>query len=358
MDFSKSVLIFADMSRAHTATAVKESILKTDSQARVIIIDDMTLHSAPALDFAEKLLGLKINRDRKKAVKFEENLDKRMDAVPHSSNEFKGDVGSYEKMKEIIDRIKPFLIITIGYGAFNEAIAVRDMEKLDCKVINVVDEYVLNNALINTYMDGYIVENEGVKQKLIDNGIDSQKIAIAHLPIRRTYLEPLTDDINVNVRLNKKWPKILYFADKEGVEHEKVFHVLKNYLLKYDIFIYCGSNRELYQSALKNGLRAYNEGISLPHLYEFADVVLTAPISRNVSIARAKGKLVALLNSEYELEKRNAEYLKDFTVDCSDEVKLKLFLECYPTPDYKALAEASRTQYVITAGDALSALFD
>ena len=358
MDFSRTTLIFADESRAHTATAIKQTILKVNPRARVIIIDDMSLHSAPALDFAEKLLGIKVNRDRKKAVKFEENLDKRIDEIPRSTNEFKGDVGSYEKMLELIHRLNPYLIITIGYGAFNEAIAVRDMEKLDCKVVNVVDEYVLNSSLINTYMDGYVVENETVKQKLISGGIDASKIAVCDLPIEGYYVEPLTNEINVNVRLNKRWPKILYFADKEVINHQKIFPILKNYMLKYDMFVYCGSNRELYQTALKCGLRAYNEGISLPHLYEYADVVLTPPITRNVSIARAKGKLVALLDSELELEKRNAEYLKDFAVDCADEIKLKLFLESYPNSDYLALASAARVINRTVIVDSLKLLFN
>ena len=84
----------------------------------------------------------------------------------------------------------PSAIITIGYGAFQEAIATRDYINSKVKVINYVDDYTLNKMLVTPYMDGYIVENLPIKKELIALGVDASKIAVSALPIESKYYDP------------------------------------------------------------------------------------------------------------------------------------------------------------------------
>lgn len=336
------VLIFTDRARAEFASAVKEDLKSKLSDAIIIIIDDMDLHANPMLDLIENLTNIKVNKERREAVKVERKLNKNVDELPTFTWEFKEEEDSYRMMRRYFQKFCPSIVITIGYGAYLEAIATRDSLGVKTKVVSMIDDYTLNKALVSPYLDGYVVENLPLKKMLMASGVDAGKIAITPLAIENKYFDEEQKKGNVNLIVNNYKPTFLYVAKSESTDHKKTFNVLKEYDGKYNVIIYCGYNRESYKTALKLGLNAFNEGISLPMLYDKSDVVLTPGSSYDISVGRALGKVVAISQSDVEMERRNRVYLSIVVKDCSTPQALETFLETYKKDDYNSLALRSK----------------
>ncbi len=349
----KTYLIFTDSHRAEIATAIKQNIKAELPNARVIIIDDMDIHANPMLDFIENFTFIKVNKEKRNARKEEKKAEKNVDELPTFTNEFMEEDDGYKAMLGYFNKFMPSAIITIGYGAFQEAIATRDYINSKVKVINYVDDYTLNKMLVNPYMDGYIVENLPIKKELISLGVDASKIAISALPIENKYYDKEEIFSHYRVSLNDSRPTVLYLAKSEKIDHKKNINALKKFENKANIIIYAGYNRESYKYALKEGMNAFNEGVSLPMLYDRADVIATTGATYEVAVARIFGKVICVLESDLIMEKRNLNYLKSMVVDCSDNRKLKEFMESYPSGEHYALSLRAR---VITRPDVLGAL--
>ena len=337
----EKVLIFTDRNKAGFATAIKQNLMSEMKDTLIIIFDDLELHANAFLDFIENLTTLKVNKEKNEALKEEKRIQKNVDELPPFSWEFREEE-SYVRMRSYFQKFTPSLVITIGYGAYLEAIATRDSLGVKTKVINVIDDYTLNKALVNPYMDGYIVENLPLKKMLIASGVSPSKIMLSALPIENKYFDEKEKAGNVYLYLDRTRETLLYVASGESADHKKVFNLLKEYENSYNVVVYSGYNRECYKTALKMGLNAYNEGASLPMLYDKADVILTPGTAYDILTARYMGKLVAVTPSELEMEKRNAIYLNSIVVDCTDYKKLDAFLNGYNKATYHSTALRSK----------------
>lgn len=330
----KTYLIFTDAHRAEVATAIKQNIMAELPNARIIIIDDMDLHANAMLDLIESLTNIKINKEKREARKEERKVERNVDELPAFTNEFIEKEDSYQAMLDYFQKFLPEVVITVGYGAFQEAIAARDNYYPNVKVVNYVDDYTLNQMIVSPYMDGYIVENLPLKKQLMALGINAKKIAISPLVIEQKYISDDAIAGNYRLALNPLMPTMLYLAKNEKTDHKKNINAIKKYENECNLIIYCGFNRESYKYCLKEGLNAFNEGISLPMLYDKADVVFTTCNTYDVSVARNKGKIICIMDNDLVMEQRNFEYLNSLVVDCTDNHKLKAFFKSYPVSNY------------------------
>ncbi len=349
----KTYLIFTDAHRAEIATAIKQSIKAELPNAKVIIIDDMDLHANAMLDLIESLTSFRVNKEKREARREEKKAERNVDELPAYTNEFVEDEDSYQSMVTYFKKFSPDVVITIGYGAFQEAIATRDHLNSSVKVVNYVDDYTLNKMLVSPYMDGYIVENLPIKKQLMLLGIDAKKIAISAFPIEQKYFDNEQLNGNQRLSLNHLRPTMLYLAKNEKVDHKKNVNALKKYEDKINLVVYCGYNRESYRYCLKEGLNAFNEGISLPMLYDKADVVFTTGNTYELSVARRMGKIICVMDSTLVMEQRNFEYLKGVVVDCTGNDKLKDFFKTYSGNEYYSLSLRAK---VVARPDVLGAL--
>ncbi len=348
----ETILIFTDQEKAELATAIKLNIRSMLKGARIIIVDDMDLHAKPLWDFVSNFSPVSLNIERREALKEEKKINKNVDEIPNEESVYIEGEESYERMEEYFIKYTPSYIITIGHGAFHEAIAVKKKLKSTTKVVQYVADYTLNKQLVDSDLDGYIVENLPLKKSLIACGINAEKIQLSAVPVEDKYFDE--DELRGNVRLSLSAikPTLLYLAYLDN-EYKDRLNVLKNYEEKFNLLVYCGYNHECYKRALKLGLNSFNEGVSLPMLFDKAQIVLTEGNFYDIAIARNMGKLVAVLNGKLEMQNRNGAYLNSVTVDCMSEAKLNVFLARYNAKDYYSLSLRSK---VVAKGNIYSAL--
>ncbi len=348
----ETILIFTDQEKAELATAIKLNIRSALKGARIIIVDDMDLHANPLWDFVSNFSPISLNIEKREALKEEKKINKNVDEIPQEESVYVEGEESYEKMEEYFIKYAPSYIVTVGHGAFHEAIAVKKKLKAKTKVVQYVADYTLNKQLIDHDLDGYVVENLPLKKALISCGIKAEKIQLSAVPIEEKYFNEEEIRGNVRLSLSQTKPTLLYLAHQDD-EYKDRLNTLRNYEGKFNLLVYCGYNHECYKRALKLGLNAFNEGISLPMLFDKAQIVLTEGNFYDIAVARNLGKIVAILNGKLEMQNRNGLYLSSVTVDCTTFSKLNVFLERYNAKDYYSLSLRAR---VVAKGNIYSAL--
>lgn len=322
----RTALIFTDADKANAASAVKEQL--SDLGLTVIMIDEMELYADAFKDFLEKVFGIPANLEKRLAIRRERKIRSLTDVTPVSSNLFKP-TDPYKRMENILNRYTPEVVVTIGFGAFKEAVAVRDKQSASFKVIAYIDDFALNRQLINTYMDGYVASNMQIKTTLVNAGITEDDVKLASIAVgKRFFTAPAAGEARSTLKIPAEKRTLLVQCSGEG-EYKEYFSAAAGFGADITTICYCGENRAAYYAALEAGLLAYNEGTSAALLYAAADAVMTPPESYYAAAALATGKILALTAARDRMEKMNAEFLAPYSEDAAEAYKAENFVRAF-----------------------------
>lgn len=329
----KRVIIFTNENSAGVATALKEQIMQSLPDSAVLIMDEMDLRSRAVGDFAEKVFHVKLNFAKNRAQIAERYYARFMDSAPNADDDFKPNATSYRAMYKIMQKYEPELIVTIGYGAINEAVATRKYTSAQCKIVCVVADYTLHKCLVNPFIDGYVVCAESVKEVLIAYGIPDKKIVLADIPVEKKYLRASPAEISDRVRLGGK-PTLLY-VPTENAEHaeERIKELAE--ITEANILLYAGTDREVFRQGIESRLYTFNEGTSVPLLVANADIILIPPEAYIAETCLRLGKTVFLSETSSAMAKRNATFLRRYTVDCEAVGSTRRALAAYLSGEIK-----------------------
>ena len=320
----RTALIFTDADRANAASAVKQQLSALMPGGAVIIIDDAELYADAFKDFLEKVFGIPANIEKRLADRRERKIRSLVSVTPQSANTFKP-ADAYRRMENILNRYTPELVVSIGFGAFNEAVAVRDKQGANFKVVAYIDDFALNRQLINTYMDGYVVYDMAIKTTLVNAKVDEDSVKLAAIAVGKGFLEaPSKAEALNNLKISAAKPVVTMVCTGKG-DYSEYFSAASRFADEITFLAYCGENRLSYRQAIKYGLYAYNEGASLPELYSAAEAVMTPPESYYAAAAATTGKILALTAPRDNLEKMNADKLKAYSENASDEYAAENF---------------------------------
>lgn len=320
----RTALIFTDADRANAATAVKQQLGELMPGGAVIIIDDAELYADAFKDFLEKVFGIPANIEKRLADRREKKIRSLVGITPQSVNAFKN-ADEYKRMENILNRYTPELVVSIGFGAFNEAVAVRDKQGANFKVVAYIDDFALNRQLINTYLDGYVVSDMAIKTTLVNAKVDEDSVKLASLAVGKGFLTapPKAEALN-GLKISAAKPVVTMVCTGKG-DYAEYFSAAARFSDEITFLAYCGENRVSYRQAIKYGFCAYNEGASLPELYSAAEAVMTPPESYYAAAAAATGKILALTAPRDNLEKMNAVALQPYSEKAFDEYAAENF---------------------------------
>lgn len=318
-----TVLIFTDMDSINTASALKEEMLIAEPDAVVIIIDALELYANTLKDFVEKVFGIPANLKKRLAHLKEKLISRHVDDVGVYDNVMKPKE-SYKRMLNIVNRYMPGLVVSVGFGAFTEAVAVRDSGKTEpFRVVSYIPDYALNRQLVNSYLDGYVVATMGVKTSLVNSKIPEDKVIAAKYAVAGKFFDGITREAALKImKLPSEKPVITLVA--YSADDLKIFDGVD--LSSVTPLCYCGENREAYSKSIDYGFYAYNEGTSAALIYAASDAVITPPEAYYTQAAFKTGKIVALTAPRDNLEKLNFRKLSPYTESVTDNVAVVNFL--------------------------------
>lgn len=273
-----------------------------------VVESDLYLDSHPLLTKASKYLFIKMFSYGKKIygiLYYGGSKKKRLFKIDFMSS------FGMKKLIQIVDNIKPDIIV----NTFPMLVVPEFRKKtgMPIPIVNVVTDYTIHKNWIHNEVDKYYVASENVKQRIIENGIASEKIKVTGIPIDSKFEAPYNKRfLFEKYRLNEIDPVILISAGAYGVLKE-LDEIINSLLLfnRYQIIVVCGKNEELkgnltgkFSSEEKVRILGYTN--QMDELMKMATVMVTKPGGITLSEALALQLPVVLYQEVPGQEQENA----------------------------------------------------
>lgn len=310
MKGKKTIVIFTDDGSRNISAAIKERY-KDNTAVQVIIISEKELLSFGQLFFENYFLKNDTRLKRFYNRRLEASLEKKMDIIPPQNVSFDGKRAIYNRTYNVYLRYSPDVVMVLTPSVIAPAIAARTKLRRDIKIVSVIDEFVLNKQMVYKQIDKYYADNFDIKARLVECGIDEEKITIVTLPVRQYFSKEIDRETALKSFDLPDKPTVLLASSRYGDEKfKKILSDIEEAKLDINVIVACGLNRKLLAYVReKTNFLGYNEGIDMNMAFSAVDIVIARPTSGLIAEAIFKKKLIFTVYPLGETERRIHDYL-------------------------------------------------
>ena len=229
------------------------------------------------------------------------------------------------KLNKLLQEFNPNLIISTHPFSSQMCAILKKKQKINCKLATVMTDYAPHSQWLvaHEFVDYYFVAHEGMKEELIERGVDSKKIFATGIPLSNRFL--LSYDKSkilseYNLSPNKK--TILFFAGGEfGFGKDKTFNMLKSIIDNFpylQVIAIAGRNIKIKErfdelvSATNSGdsVKILSYTNQVPELMSVADLVITKPGGLTTTESLASGLPLIVIDPLPGQEEENAKFVE------------------------------------------------
>lgn len=229
------------------------------------------------------------------------------------------------KLNKLLQEFKPDLIISTHPFSSQMCAILKKKQKINCKLATVMTDYAPHSQwlIAHEFVDYYFVAHEGMKEDLIERGVDSQKILATGIPLSNRFLLSYNKSkilAEYNLSPNKK--TILFFAGGEfGFGKDKTFNMLKSIIDNFpylQVIAIAGRNIKIKErfdelvSATNSGdsVKILSYTNQVPELMSVADLVITKPGGLTTTESLASGLPLIVIDPLPGQEEENAKFVE------------------------------------------------
>jgi processive 1,2-diacylglycerol beta-glucosyltransferase len=217
--------------------------------------------------------------------------------------------------KFIIDK-RPRAFVATHFFPPPPLIRVRDVLGSDYKVFVCITDYDAHPLWQTEGVDGYFVANELARDKIINRGVDEDRVFIKGVPINPIFAQNTTKD-KARKLLGLPSNKTIIVISGGGEGVGPIYDILKRVDEKIKdtvIMVICGKNRDLYNelkihNSKRNELRILGFVNNIHLLYNSSDLFIgkTGGLTSAEILAKALPAIaIEIIKGQ---ERRNLEYL-------------------------------------------------
>jgi hypothetical protein len=190
----------------------------------------------------------------------------------------------YRCVYNAIIRYVPDVVVVTSHKTLIYAAVAKRKGALSNKVISLMPTFSVNLDYYDHRIDGYIVENSGIKTSLTEMGVHEEKITVLGLPFEeKKYIIKEIIETKESLGLNF-CPTVLLsggrFGNREMLE---VFKLLLDQGDYINVLCYCGGNGNMFNKIVRlkdlskaDNVKVYTEGANLTDLLTASDMVITS----------------------------------------------------------------------------------
>lgn len=221
------------------------------------------------------------------------------------------------KLLPLIDEYKPDVIITTHPFPTEMVSKLKDKYLINIPLLCVMTDYAPHKTWINKNVDGYIVSNDDMLNKMVQLGVDKSIIHSYGIPIDEVFFEEKDKKLVLEeLDLDPELPIILMMAGSFGVTNVfKIYKDIENIGIDIQIIIITGKNQKLYDhfsemiesSNKKTKLIYFTDEVS--KYMQASDIIITKPGGLTVTESIACNIPMAIFDAIPGQEEENAEFL-------------------------------------------------
>ena len=264
------------------------------------------------------------------------------------------------KLNKLLQEFKPDLIISTHPFSSQMCAILKKKQKINCKLATVMTDYAPHSQwlIAHEFVDYYFVAHEGMKEDLIERGVDSQKILATGIPLSNRFLLSYDKSkILAEYNLNPDKKTILFFAGGEfGFGKDKTFNMLKSIIDNFpylQVIAIAGRNVKIKErfdelvSSTNSGdtVKILSYTNQVPELMSVADLVITKPGGLTTTESLASGLPLIVIDPLPGQEEENAKFVEKngarIWIRKNDDIKtilLNVFNDTYKLQNMKIRA--------------------
>ena len=229
------------------------------------------------------------------------------------------------KLNKLIQDFNPNLIISTHFFSSQMCAFLKEKRKIDCKIATILTDYAPHSQWLvyHEFINYYFVAHEGMRENLIDRGIDKSKIFVTGIPLSNRFLlhydkKKILGEYNLNS--DKK--TILFFAGGEfGFGKDKTFNMLRSIIDNFpylQIIAIAGRNVKMKErfdelvSETNSGdsVKILSYTTQVPELMSVSDLVITKPGGLTTTESLASGLPLIIIDPLPGQEEENAKFVE------------------------------------------------
>ena len=247
------------------------------------------------------------------------------------------------KLNKLLQEFNPDYVISTHPFSSQMCAYLKKKGKCTFKLATVTTDYAPHDQwlLYHEETDFFFVAHEGMKQALIEKGIDKNKIYSTGIPLSNRFLEHYDKkQILKDFELQDNKKTVLFFGGGEmGLGKTKTLEILQTLASDFSnlqIVAISGKNKTMNehfteivkQSSREDSIKVLEYTNKVPELMSISDLVITKPGGLTTTESLASGLPIIVINPIPGQEEENAEFLENKKVAVwikkHDDVKEKL----------------------------------
>lgn len=229
------------------------------------------------------------------------------------------------KLDKLIQEFCPTLIISTHPFSSQMCAILKQKGKVNCTLATVMTDYAPHNQWLvaHEFVDYYFVAHEGMKEQLIERGVEPNKIYATGIPLSNRFL--LNYDkpkILQEYNLSPDKKTILFFCGSEyGFGKDKTFNRLKAIIDTFpnlQVIAIAGRNEKMKErfDALveetnsRNTVKILSYTNQVPELMSVSDLVITKPGGLTTTESLASGLPLIIIDPLPGQEEENADFIE------------------------------------------------
>ena len=229
------------------------------------------------------------------------------------------------KMAKLFREFNPDVVISTHPFGSQMTSYLKQKGKTNCKLVTIMTDFKSHDQWLigNKFVDFYFISNSNMKEEIIKNNIDENKIFVTGIPISSRFLQSYDkEEICSLFELDSNKKTILFFGGGEyGLGKDKTVSILNNLadFSNIQVVAIAGKNEKMKQEFEKIVKEKNKEETikvlpftdKIPELMFISDLVITKPGGLTVSESLASHLPLIVINPIPGQEEENAEFLEN-----------------------------------------------
>ena len=223
-----------------------------------------------------------------------------------------------QTMLEVIQRIKPRVVVSTYPFAAGIISKLKEQGLINIPAVTIITDYTDHSYWVHPYTDLYIVGSNQVRDRLISQGIENDKIKNTGIPVRQRFIESQPRELLLEkYGMNSNKFTVLLMGGGDGFigKGRSTFRALESVSQTLQLIIVCGRNKKL-KKQLELELKDYKHDVlllgfceNIQELMAISDLMITKPGGVTTSEALAMGLPLLIYHPLPGQEEDNAEFL-------------------------------------------------
>lgn len=221
------------------------------------------------------------------------------------------------KLKRLIEDFRPD---AVGCTQAFPCGMIADYKKfynVELPLFAILTDFNSHMYWIYNDVDFYCVASETARQRLIETGVDGNKIKIYGIPISRQFSREIDKGETLKkFNINSDRPNLLVMGGGSGIGPIKdIVLSLEKIELDFQILVITGMNKKLFKEMnklsgrIRKNLFVFGYVDDLGEIMEISDIIITKPGGLTSAEALAKGLPMIIVNPIPGQEAYNTQYL-------------------------------------------------